>query len=630
MCGIAGAFLSVTRRECEILMARSLEAMQHRGPDGHGISSQDEGGRTLCLGHKRLAIIDLSEAGHQPMVSPCKRYAITFNGEIYNYVELREELRQFGSEFHTETDTEVLLAAWIKWGPDCLGRLDGMFAFAVHDRVDHVLHCAVDPFGIKPLYYQRDGFEFRFASEIPALLKLNSRPAALDAERSFAYLVWGTHDVGENTFVRDVVRLQPGHLLTFDLTARREPMLRRWWTPRLVRNDTISFDDAAEQLRALFLSSVKRQLRSDVPIGFALSGGLDSSSIVCAVRYLEPDYPIRTFSYLASNEALNERKWAELVVEHVDATTNWVEDSADDFDLESAMLSQGEPFGSTSILAGFHVFKRMKREGVVVSLDGQGADEALGGYDGYPVAVLREILETRSPVAALQYLRNWSRWPGRGGRTALMVLGDLLVPDGMRRHALHLAGYDAIPRWINQSALEAQGVPMTVQSGIGTRPENVGRRLAERLEIALIDNGLPRLLRYADRNAMRFSIESRVPFLSPDLAAFTLTLPSNYLVSPEGQTKHLFRAAMRGIVPEAILTRRDKIGFETPEVRLLNRHRAQIEEWIEAATSVPFLKADEVRKTVNNYLDGSIAYKTRCWRLINFCRWRSHMGSDFE
>ncbi len=626
MCGIIGIFSTRPKGNEAKNIASGMTSMKYRGPSGEGVLDYDCPVGKLVLGHKRLAIIDLSDAGRQPMVSPDGRFSITFNGEIYNYIELREKLKHEGVIFNTATDSEVLLAAWSRWGERCLSMLDGMFAFAVHDRVEQSLCCVVDPFGIKPFYYSADDEGFCFASEIPALMSARGRSSALDLQSSVSYLLWGGHDVGESTFISDVLRLPPGHMLKLSLVGNELPRVGRWWNPSIEEDQNISFQEAAEKLRSIFLSSVSRQLRSDVPIGFALSGGLDSSAIVCAARYLEPDYPIRTFSYLASKESLNERKWADVVNQYVGAAPHWISDTDDGFDLDAAMLSQGEPFGSTSILAGSHVFQRMHREGIVVSLDGQGADEALGGYDGYPLAILREYLDKRNPLSAIRFLIRWSNWPGRGNKALARVLGDAFLPRKLRKFGVKLAGYDTTPSWLDLGALENAGIEIGVPDRVQQHAENFKRRLSERLKIALTEEGLPRLLRYADRNSMKFSIESRVPFLTPELTSFMLTMPMEYIVSPQGETKYLFREAMRGIVPDAILERKDKIGFQTPERDLLLANRSMIESWIESSNEISFLNGDDLKSTINAYLDGKIPYKSRCWRLVNFCRWRSLMG----
>jgi asparagine synthase (glutamine-hydrolysing) len=626
MCGILGISLSNFTAGTLALIERGLAAMEHRGPNGQGLNVFDTEHFSLALAHKRLAIIDLTEAGRQPMQSHCGRFAMVFNGEIYNYIEIRRELSALGVSFKTATDSEVLIEAWAHWGESCLSRLDGMFAFSVFDKANDILHCVRDPFGIKPLYYSQSEDRFAFCSEISPLLEVMQKKKVLNDQNAICFLLWGVHDQAKETFVSGVQRLEPGHILSYSLRHKTIIRIKRWTKFDLTQSDALTFDEAAEHLRSLFLSSVKMQLRSDVPIGFTLSGGLDSSAIVCAVRHLEPDYPIRTFTYVASNGAVNERRWADTVNDHVGAQAHYIVDADNEFDIDAEIISKVEPFGSTSILASLQVFQRMRTEGIVVSLDGQGADECLAGYDGYPSAVMRDYLDRGDYLGAIHFLTAWPRWPGRGRSAMIKLLGDMFVPGLLREKAIDLAGYSSKPSWLDAARLQHLGISCSPPATITGSAENRGRRLAERLEIAMTEIGLPRLLRYADGNSMHYSIEARLPFLSPAISDFVLRMPTDYLVSKNGVSKHLFRRAMRGIVPDSILCRRDKIGFETSECDLLKANRTKINKWIQAAEGVPFLNAGKVRATVDAYLSDEVPYKAQCWRLINFCRWHSLAG----
>jgi len=621
MCGIAGL---LTYRDDDGATARlesALGRLSHRGPDGQGLEEYSAGGGRLLLGHRRLAIIDLSDAGLQPMASPSGRYVVTFNGEIYNYVELRSELQALGRTFSTHTDTEVLLQAWEHWGADCLPRLDGMFAFVLYDRTEQTLFCIRDAFGIKPFYYHLGEGAFAWASEMPPLVELVGAKLPLNVERARSFLLWGAYDDGEDTFYGEVSQLRAGHLMRIDLTdrLRSAPTIERYWWPSIEAAPAMSFDEAAEHLRFLFLQSVRRQLRSDVPLGINLSGGIDSSAIACAVRHLEPDLPIQTFSYDASSERWSERKWAQLVIDHIGANAHWADDQSGDFaaDLDDVVHAQGEPFGSTSIAAGYRVFRLARENGVTVTLDGQGADELLGGYDGYPASVLSSHIEQGRLISGLRHIARWRANPGRTWRMAAIHAGDALTPAGLRGHALRLAGYDASPEWLRVSGAASSG-PLHAAP---RSSEEKGRRLAARLREAVASNFLPSLLRHGDRNSMRWSIESRVPFLTTDLAEFTLGLPEHFLVSEQTQTKHIFRHAMRGIVPDAILDRKDKVGFQTPELDVLRRNRERLTGWLEIAEAIPFLDASLLKREVAASLDGATRYTSRTWRILNYCRW---------
>ncbi|WP_332744065.1 asparagine synthase (glutamine-hydrolyzing), partial [Hydrogenophaga sp.] len=355
MCGIAGAFRR-GRAGDPGPMAAALEAMARRGPNDRGTEVLSTPQGDLVFGHTRLSVIDLSAGGHQPMHAAGGRLSVVFNGEIYNYRELRTELQAGGAAFHTESDTEVLLQAWLRWGEACLPRLTGMFAFALYDRAHDTLTCVRDPFGIKPFFYGWDESGFVFASELPAMKALRGGAVSLNLQRAYDYLVHGDYDTTEESFLQGVFHLMPGHLLRVKASqAPSDPV--RWWQPKVAPVQKLSFEQAAEALREKLLHSVRLQLRSDVALGAALSGGLDSSTIVCAMRHVEPGLPIHTFSYVARGSAVSEEKWVDRINAHVGAIGHKVEVAPDELarDLEDMIVSQGEPFGSTSIYAQYRV-----------------------------------------------------------------------------------------------------------------------------------------------------------------------------------------------------------------------------------------------------------------------------------
>lgn len=625
MCGFVGVYLKDPapgyRERCE----SALHAIHHRGPSDRGLEEFPLCGGQLVFGHARLSIIDLSAAGHQPMHSADGRYVIVFNGEIYNYKELREELKVFGFQFTSDSDTEVLLAAWATWGRDCLTRLVGMFAFVVLDREAATLTCVRDVFGIKPFFYAQECGNFFFASEAPALLALRPVKAQLNWQRAYDYLVHGDYDSGPETFFEGVLNLPPGHMLVVDLAARTLGTSERWWSPRIAERTDLSFEDAAQRVREAFLQSIRLHLRSDVPLGAALSGGVDSSAVVCAMRHVAPDLPIHTFSYIAPDSDVNEERWADLVNRHVGAISHKVVVMPQELarDLDDMIRVQGEPFGSTSIYAQYRVYRLAKEHGITVTLDGQGADEMLAGYNGYPGPRLRSLLETGHWIQARRFLAAWSRWPGRsradGLKLAVAEMTDGIVYQALRR----LSGRQAVPTWIRSDALVQRRVSLRHPR---QRPElDVrGRRVMAELAHSLTRRGLSSLLRHGDRNSMRFSIESRVPFLTLDQAELLLALPEHYLISQGGETKSVFRAAMRGIVPDEILDRRDKIGFQTPEQQWLTSMAGTVREWLQTDINVPFLNQPAISREFEDIMAGRRAFSWQVWRWINFIRWHQH------
>ena len=621
MCGIAGGWWPQPG-PAQTQLPQALQAMRHRGPDDQGIELYPFNSAVVALGQVRLSIIDLSAAGHQPMHSCEGRWAIVFNGEIYNYRELRAELRTLGHNFESDTDTEVLLTAWVQWGHACLPRLVGLFAFAVLDKQSAKLTCVRDAFGIKPFFFSGDGHGFRFASELPALLKLLPTKPQLNSQRSSDYLGHGDYDSTPDTIYVGVHHLPPGHWFSVNLANGKTDIPQRWWIPKITERPGWKFEDAVEQVREQFLQNIRLHLRSDVPVGTALSGGIDSSAVVCAMRHVDPEQTIHTFSYIAAGSDLNEENWVDRVNAHVDAIPHKVTATGIQLthDLEEMILAQGEPFGSTSSYAHYRVFQLAKESGIVVTLDGQGADEMLAGYSGYPGQRLRSLIETGRITDAWTFLNEWSRWPGRsrlhGLKAVLGQLTDGPLYVGLKR----LNGDHRCPTWLNEQVLRDGGVSLSYPF-IAPELTLRGRRVVAELATSLSQRGLNALLRHSDRNSMRFSIESRVPFMTTELADLLLSLPEHYLIAPNGETKHVFRAAMRGIVPDDILDRKDKIGFATPEKDWLMGMAPTIRKWLSLPIDLPFINHTALLREFDHVVSGTKPFTWQVWRWINFCRW---------
>lgn len=627
MCGIAGGWWPQPS-QAKIQLPKALHAMRHRGPDDQGFELYAFNPTIVALGQVRLSIIDLSTAGHQPMHSPDGRWAIVFNGEIYNYRELRGELRSLGHLFKSETDTEVLLAAWAQWGLECLPKLVGMYAFVVLDKHRQSLTCVRDAFGIKPFFYSNEGGCFGFASEIPALLALLPHKPSLNWQRAYDYLVHGDYDSDCSTLLTGVSHLTPGHLIELNIATGALGKQKRWWTPSISERKDLSFLQATEMVRERFLNNIRLHLRSDVPLGAALSGGVDSSAVVCAMHHVEPNLPIHTFSFIASGSDVSEEPWIDRVNAHVGAIPHKVNVTARELaaDLDEMIKSQGEPFGSTSIYAQYRVFKLAKEYGMTVTLDGQGADEMLAGYNGYPGQRLRSLVETCRISEAWDFLSEWSQWPGRskmhGLKAFLGQLSEGSLYAGLRR----LNGDQHRPTWLNEQVLRDVGVHLSFPN---KAPQLTlkGRRVVAELAASLSERGLNALLRHGDRNSMRFSIESRVPFLTTEFVNLLLSLPEHYLIAPNGETKHVFRAAMRGIVPDDVLDRKDKVGFATPEKDWLMGMAPTIRKWLAVPIDLPFINQEALLREFDHVVNGVRPFNWQVWRWVNFCRWYQLMSS---
>lgn len=622
MCGIIGSYYINSDPQKDDRLKNSIDSLRHRGPDNSGLEHFKLSNGYLFLGHLRLSIIDLSEAGHQPMFSRDKKYLIVFNGEIYNYLELRNELEKFDYKFITDTDTEVLLNAWIEWGEACLKKLVGMFAFVVFDIEQNQLFCARDAFGIKPFFYSLVNNEFNFASEINALIKLLPEIPEINRKTSFNYLVHSIYDEDEFSFFTGIKQLMPGHFIIINLGGNpfwQTFESKKWWWPDINIRRDLTFDQAAKKLRELFLQSLELHLRSDVPLGAALSGGIDSSAIVCSIRYLYPNLPIHTFTYSAEGSSINEDHWADIVNNFVCAIPHKINVSPEELinDINSLIIAQGEPFSTLSIYAQNRVFQEAKKNGITVILDGQGADEMLGGYTGYPSQILAEFFKKANIKLFLTFLNNHSK---RFRISRMRVINSFIGFMLPKRFKSILRLFSSRKSFLFRDKMRYTNLK---NPKINDDKDSNWRELAKELRKDLTSGRINRLLRYEDRNSMWYSIESRVPFLTIEIAEFLLSMPTEFLVSETGETKRLFRAAMRGIVPDEILDRKDKIGFETPERSLLFVAWPKLKESLDFSVLSDFINPSIAIEFIENSLKSNKDYDDMAWRLILFCKWIS-------
>jgi asparagine synthase (glutamine-hydrolysing) len=641
MCGIAG-MISGSRRVCPSRATQVLERLRHRGPDDLGWLAYSEGtvrtGREsmpeqvaecdLILMHRRLSILDLTSRGWQPMQTVDGRYSIVYNGEIYNYLELRQQLEQLGHQFHTRTDTEVLVLAYSEWGADAVRRFIGMFAFAIFDRERRVLFLARDFFGIKPLYYFALDEQFAFASEIKALLDLTSDKRRVNPAALLLYLRHGLSDQGDATLLSGIKQLPAAHYVEVSLDHPRLAEPVRYWQPQIAPSE-VTFKEAATRLRELFLESVRLHLRSDVPIGAALSGGIDSSAIVACMREVAPQADIHTFSYIADDPRLNEERWIDLLSISVGPRVHKVHAWSDDLlsDLEALLRAQEEPFGSTTIYAQHRVFRLASEAGIKVMLDGQGADELLGGYRYYIGAQFVSLVRQHRFRDAFRLLREAAKLPDSGVVQILLSSAEYFLPKEWQKPLRALIAKEFTPNWVNGAWFRQNGGEV---GNVNYCPgPNVLRSALLR---TLTETSLPHLLRYEDRNSMAFSIESRVPFLTPQLAEFVLGLPEEYIVALDGTSKAVFREAMRGIVPQPILDRKDKIGFATPEREWLCNLNGWVEDTLksETAATMPFLDLAAMHREWQAILAGRQAFDNRVWRWLNVIRWSQEFAVEYS
>jgi asparagine synthase (glutamine-hydrolysing) len=634
MCGIAG-FVAASELPLAMHMLEPvLQRLRHRGLDDEGVLAIGADGETkdgrfaalsgeeavLCaIAHRRLSILDTSAAGHQPMLDSEGRFALVLNGEIYNYVELRTELVKLGHAFRTSSDTEVLLAAWREWGRAALPRLIGMFAFAVLDRVAETLTLARDVFGIKPLYVAHHAGAVFFASEIGALLSIPGCRWRLDAQKAFDYLCLGLTDHGGETLVEGISSLKAGSLLEIPIGSPHAAAAAIWAQVRLSEPVAMGFDVAAERIRTLFLDSVRLHLRSDVPLGVALSGGVDSSSTAMAMRHiLGDDVPITAFGYVAGKGAPTEERWMDEVARAGNFDLIKIRIGGEDFvrDLDRLILAQDQPTATTSVYAQYQVFAAAAGHGIKVMLDGQGADEYLAGYPTFAAARLASILGSLQFGEALPFLARAASSSGLGILGMVLRTGRFFAPPLLTGGIRALVGVGGAPSWLVKDWFYSRNAHSYREPAIPG-----GRKMAGYLRECLVCRSLPALLRHADRNSMAHSVESRVPFLTMDLVEFALSLPEEFLLDRVGVTKAVFRYAMRGLVPDSVLDRRDKVGFVTPQGDWLLRHASAFEPILAQAAKLPFVAAGKLQKTWRHHVSEGGQLPGDLWRIANLSRW---------
>ncbi|HCJ59077.1 MAG TPA: asparagine synthase (glutamine-hydrolyzing) [Clostridiaceae bacterium] len=547
MCGICG----MVGKKDEEVIERMLNKLRHRGPDGSG---KYFNGNMVSLGHVRLSIIDLSLNAQQPMVSQDDRYAIVYNGEIFNYRELRGDLESLGYKFKSDSDTEVLLNAYIEWKEGFLSKLNGMFSFAIWDSCDKVLFCARDRLGVKPFYYFKDDEVFVFASEIKAILEYMKFKVKLDDEVIYEYLINGYVDHDDKTFFSGVYKLKPGHYATVS-PDKKVNMIKYWDIASIREENAMNYADCKNKLSELFKSSVELRLRSDVPIGSCLSGGIDSSSIVCTMSDILEGSVVNTFSSCSEDKAFDERKYIEDVLKRQNIKGNYIFPDSSGLvrDIYSLVYHQEEPFLSTSIFAQWCLMRKAKDEGVKVILDGQGADEIFVGYRKYRLYYIKELYTQRDfSEILIQIIKGIDQT--NLSYNAKADLNKIKKIFGLKSNNAGILNYynsDFI------SSCSSQKISMISP-----------KSLEEAMYMDLTRTSLPALLRYEDKNSMAFSIETRLPFLDYRIVEFAKQVPNKYKLQG-GWSKSILRDAMKGVLPDSIRLRKDKMGFATAEKKWL-------------------------------------------------------------
>ena len=568
MCGIAGIVSSnpafVTNERLKVMG----ESLSHRGQDGDATWLNDAG--VVGFSHRRLAIIDLSAAGKQPMHF-AGRYTIVYNGEVYNYPELREELIKKGYQFNSKTDTEVILAAYDHYRENCVDHFDGMFAFVIWDEKEKNLFAARDRFGEKPFYYFFDDEQFVFGSEMKALWAAGV-PKVLNQKMAFNYLTIGYLDNPNNvdeTFYEKINKLPPAHFLNYS-PAQKEVTLEKYWDIDLEQiNESISDAEAIEQFDQLFHNSVRNRFRSDVPIGTSLSGGLDSSSIVAASARLKPAMNSHDcFTAVFPGFEKNEMEFARTVANQFNLKHHTIEPSANQLlnDLEKLIYHQEVPIGSASVFVQYKVYELASQHGIKVLLDGQGADESLAGYQKYFKWYWQELFRERKLIRSKEVKQANEKGVNEsfGFRNVIAAL----VPD----FASVILEQQYLVNALSHPDLSKDFVQLQSKEAYYSRPTVY--TLNGALYFNTCMHGLEELLHYADRNSMAHGREVRLPFLDHKLVEFIFSLPSSFKIR-DGWTKWLLRKSMENNLPKEIVWRKDKVGFEPPQMQWMKNKQVQ-------------------------------------------------------
>lgn len=604
MCGISGIVGTHSNLKLNEQLSEMNKLVEHRGPDGEGsyICSREN----VALGHRRLAILDLSDAGKQPFSSPCGRFVMVYNGEIYNFVELKEELISLNHSFSTTSDTEVLLASYREWGHQCVNKFNGMWSFAVYDTEKKEIFCSRDRFGIKPFYYAITSEQIIFGSEIKQLVPyLSARKANLGI--LINYLIGGFENYSEETFFEGIMQLLPGHNMTVSAIDRSTKFYRFY----NLEPASFSTDEEIDQIghyEKLISNSIRLRLRSDVKVGSCLSGGLDSSTIAAIAASMRDVKSDRFMAIHAKSSEPNtdESQFAKSVAKAADIQLHEIEPQLEEFiaALDEVIKCQEEPFGGASIFMQFFVMKKAKELGCTVLLDGQGGDETLLGYERYYPTMIKSL-----PLSQLP----------RGFKN--VVYKSKLTPMKLFQYVFYFMSSKirTLVLLRRSKFIDARYRRLLDQELI----KNIARSYRkinslQKFEISSIQ--LPHLLRYEDKNSMWHSIEARLPFLDYRVVetALAIDLKNKF---HDGWSKYVLRVIGARYFPKEVAWRRSKLGFEAPEQYWLSS--------IEKEMKSTVLESEALKKILSSKNMANVSLD-KLWRLYNAARWASIYSIEID
>jgi len=659
LCGITGIIKlkNSALNLCDNIV-RMTDTLSHRGPDGEGFLLADEGSiipaygdntpeeiknnrfdfspsrhiretgnqAFLAFGHRRLSIIDLTAGGHQPMCVKERKLWITYNGEIYNYLEIREELEKKGYSFLTNSDTEVILNSYLEWGGDCLGKFNGMWAFVIYDREKNELFGARDRFGVKPFYYYSDENIFAFASEQKALLKMEGIKTGINPIAAFDFFFNNTMEHEEEGMFKNILELFPSYAFRLKLQEKKFTQWKYYTLPVNDKWENFSekkFSEAVSKTKELFFQAISLRLRSDVPIGSCLSGGIDSSSIVCAIDRLKKKRTssaenIRLFTACFSEPEIDESTHAELVANHVNGQWDKIYPTSSELlkDFEDFTYCQDLPIWSTSGYAQYRVMQAAKDRGIKVVLDGQGGDELFAGYYPYHFRYWMDLLkrgkmksfynETSSFPFSFSFFA--SQW--------IKQYGTSLIPSNLMpviyQNYFHDSRY-LQPAFWNEYKKRLSNY------------ENPTSSLNQLLAKEIYNFRLKVYLKCEDRSSMWHSVESRTPFSDDkELIEYIFSLPASMKIR-KGVNKYILRESVKGLLPEKTRQRKDKKGFSTPNSRWISEIKDQLKDIFKEQDE--YLNVPLLMKEYDDFFSSSShPDNNRIFRFMSFAKWREVFG----
>lgn len=598
MCGISG-IINKLFVEADMKQLKKINSLiAHRGPDSEGFFIDGNVG----LAHRRLSIIDISAQGHQPM-SAFENYIITYNGEIYNYVELRAELEAAGYKFKSQTDTEVIIASYDYWGEKCLSKFNGMWALAILDQKKKQIFIARDRFGIKPIYYTETATQFIFGSEIKQLLRSDGGPNVVNIDILLESMLTHIDNHTNETYFKNVYSFPAGHYMIYNLETNQK-YLNSYYVLKvnpLYKN--LKEEEATKMFGEIFQDAIHLRLRSDVKVGTCLSGGLDSSAIstIAAKKYnSESIDKFIAINAKSTDHSNDESNFAKTVAINSTLDLRIVTPSYEDFlkTIDEVIYTQEEPFGSPSMFMGWHVFQEAKRLNCTVMLNGQGGDEILLGYERY----FSSTLSLKNPIKFIREIFNQSR------NSRLSFFKTLFYFFYFKNSTIRIMR-------LKNKTLVKKYFRLDKYFDFVKKSTKSFNDITELQILEITKMQLPHLLRYEDRNSMRHSIETRLPFLDYRLVELSLSLPLNLKIQ-NGWTKLILRKFVNDLLPKSVVWRKNKFGFEAPEkIWLKNYHQSMIAEIQQSCLLAHFCNVQEITKKFNK-----LSLKDR-WMYFNIARW---------